>query len=125
MSEPIANAYATLAADAVVAGIVADRIYAGKAEQTAQPPFVVWQLIANTPGLQLAGRPTYDAQLLQVDAYSRDPVEARSLAFACRDALEAHAHVTRGPVDVPPADDVDGLQRWTLDVSYVWERGNG
>jgi hypothetical protein len=124
VSEPIANVRGILNSEPAITAIVADRIYMAQAEQTAQAPFVVFQLIANTPGIQLAGRPTYDAQLMQVDAYSRDPVEARTLAFACREALEAVAHVDRGPLDVGE-DQVSGLHRWTLDAAFIWERGNG
>ena len=124
MSDPIANVFGILNSEPAVTAIVADRIYMAQAEQTAQAPFVVWQMIANTPGIQLSGRPTYDAQLFQVDAYSTDPVEARTLAFACRDALEAVAIVDRGPLDMG-LEQVSGLQRWTLDVAFIWSRGNG
>lgn len=121
MSEPIANLYAILTADPAVSAAVADRVYMTQAEQGAQAPFVVWQLIANTPGLLLAGRPTFDNQLLQCDVYSRTQSEARAIAFACRDAIEGGARVTRGPIDAGTDKDT-GLQRWTLDASFVWER---
>jgi len=124
VSEPIANVQGILAADPAVLAIVADRIYMAQAEQTAAPPFVVHQLVSNVAGLPLAGRPSYDAQLFQVDAYSRDPVEAMNLAFACRDALEAVTHVDRGPLDMG-LDQVSGLYRWTLDAAFIWSRRDG
>lgn len=121
MSDPIANVFGILNTEPAVTAIVADCIYMAQAEQTAQAPFVVWQMISNVAGLQLSGHPTYDAQLFQVDAYSTDPVEARTLAFACRDALEAVAHVDRGPLDMG-TDQVSGLHRWTLDAAFIWGR---
>ena len=124
MSAPIANLQGILTTEPAVTAVVAGRIYMAQAEQTAAPPFVVHQLISNVAGLQLAGRPSYDAQLFQVDAYSRDPVEAMNLAFACRDALEAVTHVDRGPLDMG-LDQVSGLSRWTLDVAFIWSRRDG
>lgn len=121
MSDPVANVSGVLATEPAVAAIVADRIYMAKAGQTAAPPFVVYQMISNVAGLQLSGRPTYDAQMFQVDAYSRDPVEARTLAFACRDALEGVAHVDRGPLDFG-FEQLTKLHRWTLDAAFIWER---
>lgn len=121
MSAPIADVGGILKAESAVTAIVSDRIYMALAGQTAQAPFVVYQLISNVPGIQLSGRPTYDAQMFQVDAYSRDPVEARTLAFACRDALEAVARVDRGPVDMG-FEQVSKLYRWTLDAAFIWSR---
>lgn len=122
MSAPIANVYEYLSADQYVTAIVGNRIYSGKAEQTAQPPFVVWSLVSNVPQLQLAGRPTVDAQLMQVDAYSRDPAQARDLAFTCRDALESRdAVIGQGPRDFG-VEDATGLARWSLEAAYIWRR---
>lgn len=104
-----------------VPGLSADRVYFNHAQQGAPAPFAVWQVIVNNPGLVLAGKPKHDAQLFQVDVYSRDPSEARRLAFAARDALEGHAHVTRGPVPMG-VDPVTELCRWQQDVSVMWMR---
>jgi hypothetical protein len=123
MSAPIADVHGILATEPAVTAIVGDRIYMAVAGQTAQAPFVVHQLVSNVAGLQLAGRPTYDAQMFQVDAYSTDQAEARTLAFAARDALEAVSHVDRGPVDMG-FDSVAKLHRWSLDAAFIWRRGN-
>lgn len=121
MSAPIANVQGILATEPAITAVVADRIYMAQAEQTAAPPFVVWQMISNVAGIQLSGRPTYDAQMFQVDAYSLDPVEARTLAFACRDALEVVSHVDRGPLDMG-FEQASKLHRWTLDAAFIWRR---
>jgi hypothetical protein len=123
MSEPIANVAGILATEPAVTAIVGDQIYMAQAGQTARAPFIVWQMVSNVAGLQLAGRPTYDAQLMQVDAYSADQVQAKNLAFAARDALEAVSHVDRGPVDMG-FDSVAKLHRWSLDAAFIWRRGN-
>ncbi|PZP90520.1 MAG: hypothetical protein DI587_38480 [Variovorax paradoxus] len=74
------------------------RFYAfGMAPQKAEYPYAVWRTAAGAPGNTLSRRPLHDAGLFQIDVYaspSQGVETVRAVAFALRDALEGHAHVT-------------------------------
>jgi hypothetical protein len=74
------------------------RFYAfGLAPQKVEYPYAVWRTAAGTPGNTLSRRPLHDAGLFQIDVYalpSQGMAAVRAAAFAIRDAIEGHAHVT-------------------------------
>lgn len=66
----------------------------GMAPQNGPLPYAVWQAVGGSPENYLAGRPDVDSHTLQVDVYAEDPLTARSVVEALRDAIELHAHIT-------------------------------
>jgi hypothetical protein len=65
----------------------------GEADQGSAQPYAVWQLITGTPANYLGQLPDNDDTRIQVDVYASQPLVARALAIAIRDAIEPHAHM--------------------------------
>ena len=72
------------------------RVYQfGEAPQDCKVPFMVWQLVGGEPINAMNQLPDMDWFGVQVDVYGpeRDPVPARQVAVALRDALEPFGHI--------------------------------
>lgn len=113
-------------ADAGVKALIPDgashiRLYSfGNAPQGVVKPYAVHQLINGTPENYLGCRPDSDYATIQVDVYSDQASEVRTVAEALRDALEGDAYITswRGE-----SRDPDTLNyRFSFDVSFITNR---
>lgn len=70
------------------------RIYPfGEAPQNVTLPYAVWQLVSGVPENYLSGRPDMDSFTVQIDVYADTASDAREVAEAIRDAIEAACHV--------------------------------
>ena len=72
------------------------RVYQfGEAPQDCKVPFMVWQLVYGEPLNAMNQLPGMDYLGVQVDVYGpeRDPVPARQVAIALRNALEPFGHI--------------------------------
>ena len=67
----------------------------GMAPQNVQKPYGVWQVISGSPERYLAGRPDTEQHLLQIDVYSDNASEARTVLAAIEHAVELHSYVVR------------------------------
>lgn len=91
--------YRTLAAASAVTAIVgahpALRCYrhgeAPQHEGGAGEPYLTWFIVGDDPALQLSGAPNHDRISVQIDAWSRNDLQAEQLAKAVRAALEPRA----------------------------------
>lgn len=97
------------------------KVYFGNAPQGVTSPFIIWQLIDNAPGVTLSGLPAHDRQMIQMDAYTANPSQARTLAFNCRDKVESFLPVTSGPVYMGLDADTR-THRWMMEAEYIWQR---
>lgn len=80
---------AILVAESDVTDLVGQRVSPVIGDQDDVLPYVALTRIALTPQNHLAGVPTLDAALVQLDIFAATYAEARAVATACRDALEA------------------------------------
>jgi hypothetical protein len=78
-----------VAAGAVTALVPAERIQALRREQSTTTPAVTLQRIASTPHPHLRNSGGLMANLVQLDVWDSQYTRARSIASACRTALEA------------------------------------
>jgi len=85
------------AADATVTGLLGatpTRLYLfSQAPQEPVLPYAVWQLISGSPYNHLTCPPDADIFTVQVDSYATTATEARQVAEALRDAIQASAMV--------------------------------
>lgn len=96
----IANAvYSLLSGDAGVTAIASTRIYPNVAPQEAASPYAVYQVISADHQEVLGGSAGFSRTLVQVTCWSTSYDTARSLAEACRLALQGY-HGTAASIDV-------------------------
>lgn len=86
---PIKTIRNILVAAPAVTALVGQRISPNIRAQNEARPAVVLTLISLDPSNHLAGRPTADANRVQMDVFAESYNSARTVADACRDALEA------------------------------------
>lgn len=80
--------FAKLSADSAVAAIVGTRIYANRAEQAAQFPYVVFTMVSSIPDQTHGEASELDSTLVQFSCYASTYHAARDLRQAVRAALE-------------------------------------
>ena len=112
--------YATLMADATVAGIVAGRIYQDRANPNATAPYIVWRLLTATPENNLSHRPRADRESISVDVFARTERERQDLTVAARNALEPHGVVMT--VQSLGQETDTGLWRMNFDIDWFYHR---
>ena len=88
-----------LIAAAPVTAIVGDRVSYVTRSQSLAAPAVLLTVVSTVPQNQLAGAPTLDQSRVQLDVYADSYTQARALATACRNALEAAGYVTESEID--------------------------
>lgn len=110
----------TLEGSGAIAAIVGDRIFQTQAPQDKARPYVVWWIPSSIPGNNLSCLPEYDDQRVQIDCYSKSQIEARALAEAVRDAVEAKTNIVFGPWTEFESETL--LYRWSMDAEYLNSR---
>jgi hypothetical protein len=88
-----------LVADAGVLALVAQRISPLLRAQNETLPCVTLSLVSVVPANHLNGAPTLDQNRVQVDSWAATYTAARSVADACRAALEAAGLTMEGEFD--------------------------
>lgn len=83
-----------LLADATLADLVAQRIYAVPAPQNATEPYVVIQRISKNPLSNLSGSDNVVVDRWQIDAYALTIDSAEAIAKAIFDRLQLKNHET-------------------------------
>ena len=86
---PIQTVRNILIAAGGVTALVGSRISPVMRAQSEAMPCVTLTLVSVAPSNHLAGAPTLDANLVQVDSWAETYTQARDEANACRAALEA------------------------------------
>jgi hypothetical protein len=116
-------ALAVLKADSTVTGIVGSgsnaKISPLIKSQGITPPAVTLQRISLTPQNHLRGNGGLDQVRIQLDAWCTTYDRARSLANACRNALETAGHVMESEIDNYDPETDPGLYRITQDF-LIW-----
>lgn len=111
--------YALLAADVALAAIVSTRIYDTQVPRnTATPlsvPYIVGQVVSDSPLTVLDGPPGASNLRIQFDLYAPTKAELRALHQAVRAVLEPHA-VEEAAFDILEQD--TGMLRTSTDWSY-------
>ena len=99
-------------------------MYPAEADQSAAPPYIVYQRISSDPVSSLDGNSGLDAVRVQIDCYARTSIDAWSIARSVRAALTTGAAALRplliNESDAPP-DPSARLYRVTQDYR-MWER---
>jgi len=116
--------YSTLSADATVQGLVSDltvspnvhRIFTGFVPDNAALPYVAYQVITHTAFNKLSGAPDTQRKVAQINCISNDYDEAKSLAEACRAALDEIGYQSGGSDDYFPATQ---NYRTTIDFAFI------
>lgn len=67
----------------------------GEAPEGIKLAYLTWQTIGGVPENYLGDKPDVDNFVTQLDAYAKTLTEARAVAKAVRDAVEAVAYVTQ------------------------------
>jgi hypothetical protein len=80
--------------DATVAGLVSDRVYLDEAPQTDPYPLIIVEEDNIEPFDSKSGVSSVDHDTVRVFPYSTNKAQLRTLAKACRDALDGKANVT-------------------------------
>lgn len=80
---------AILVAAPAVTSIVGQNIEPVRQDQATDAPRVLLTRVSLTPANHLKGAPTLDQSRVQLDAFGVTYAQARSIADACRAALEA------------------------------------
>lgn len=93
MSAAEGQILATLLADAVVSGLVANRIYALVSPPGAPVPLITYQRISAIPINSLRGASGVVQARIQVDCWAATYEQAKDLAQAVRAALDANAEL--------------------------------
>jgi hypothetical protein len=114
---------ALLASATAVDDIIDGRIYAARAPQETQAPYIVWAIIDSG---QVEDHDTGSDEsplsdvLISISAYARNYAEAAALSAAARAAIEASDLTLT--IDVPRRDDRDDkLQIYRRDFDFtVW-----
>lgn len=88
-----------LVADGTVTGLVGQRISPVMTAQNTDLPYVILTRISLVPSNHLHGRPTLDANRVQLDVYAETYAQARTIADACRSALEAQDIAMESEID--------------------------
>lgn len=91
-----------------------------KSEQFYALPYCTWQLISGLPENNLDSPACMDAATTQVDVWATTAAEVRSVASACRSALESVAYITRLGGEEKETD--TGLYRISFDVEWIINR---
>jgi len=91
----------------------------GEAPDVTEMPYAVWQTVSGSPENYLAGVPSIDSWLVQVDIYAKRGTTARTVAEALRDAIESEAYITawRGE-----RKEGDNIFQYSFDVEFLTER---
>lgn len=79
-----------LSADSGVAAIAGDRIYINHLPQEPTFPAITFSNISSVPYMTISEKGSMDRSRFQIDAWSQDPVEAKTLSNAIRAALEGY-----------------------------------
>lgn len=79
--------YDTLRNDATVAGLVSTRIYPLVAPDNADTPYITYQVIDSGPHNKLVGAADSEQKTVQVNCTSNSYSEAKSIAVACKAAV--------------------------------------
>ncbi len=88
-----------VASGAVTALVPATRIEPVRRTQGLSAPAILMQRISVTPQNHLRGDGDLDANLVQLDIFASTYSAARSIADACRAALQTAGHVMDSEVD--------------------------
>lgn len=65
----------------------------GEAQQGAQVPYAVWQMISGTPANYLGQLPDMDGARVQIDVYASSQSGASAAAASIRDAIEPYGYL--------------------------------
>lgn len=79
---------AALLADATVLGLVGSRCYPTLAQQRADRPYIVYNLITNTPSLSHDGDANQTRMTLQIDVYGDTVDSVMDVSDAVKNRLE-------------------------------------
>lgn len=114
------NVQQLLEASSALVALVGSAIYQNKVPPDIARPYVVWRLIASTPGNNLSDLPETDDQRVQVDGYSASQAQAHAIGKAARDAIEVQHDIVFGPwSDYEPETK---LHRWSFDAQVIDSR---
>lgn len=95
----------------------------GHAPQDEVRPYAVWQTVYGNPVNSLACLPSEDLYGVQVDAYAKDPDDARAVAEVLRNAFEAsYNHVVS--YNGEDWEAATGLWRVSFTVEFWTERSS-
>jgi len=83
--------YLLLIADTDVSDLVADRVYPGRASQSAEYPRITIQRISTPRLIDMQGPSGLAFPRTQVDLWSRSPEEIKTLAHAVRELLHGYS----------------------------------
>lgn len=117
--------FAVCAADATLTALVGApgnmRLYpAGEAPRgsdgTVEKPYIVWQIIGDSPENYMGQAPDLDAFSVQFDVYAVTFDSAWAVAEALRNVVEQHAYVTRWNGD--GLDEATNLRRYSFDTQW-------
>ena len=114
---PIQTIVGYLTAAPAVYSLVNERVSPLIRAQNEALPCVTLSLVSVTPMNHIAGAPTLDQNRVQVDSWASSYAEVRSVADACRAALEAAGLVMESEIDGFEADADE--YRVTQDF-YIW-----
>lgn len=70
------------------------RVYAGKAPQKSDRPYLIWQTVTGSPENYLGDAPDVDSFSLQLDVYADSRASAIAVTQAVRDVVEQVGHIT-------------------------------
>ena len=115
------NVFTTLRANATVVSIVGTNIGGrGSMPQETAAPYVTWFTVGDDPHNTLSEPPSSDFSSLQIDCWSMDEAEVKSLARAVRDALDAAGHANRVVTDLREPD--TKLYRVGIEADFITQR---
>lgn len=96
MTAPLFKRCATNADVTALLGTDPVRVFPfGLAPLNVMKPYAVWQVVGGTPENLLAGRPSIERQLLQIDVYADSAEQARTVLATIEHAIELECYVTR------------------------------
>jgi hypothetical protein len=86
--------------DTTVSGLVSTRVYLDEAPQKDPYPLIIVEEDSDDPSDTKDGPSVVDHDTVRVFPYATDPDTLRTLAKACRDALDGKANVTYNTTEV-------------------------
>lgn len=92
----------------------------GEADPQPELPYAVWQTAYGSPDNYISGAPDTDRFGTQIDVYAREASEARDVAKAISDAIEAVAHITA--LNGESRDPVTRNYRYSFTADFIVNR---
>lgn len=121
MFAPIFEKVAADLASTALLGAAPTRLFpAGEAPEGVAYPYATWAQVGGSPENYITNRPDIDLHSIQVDIWAKELSDARDVARALRDAIEAHAYITRWGGEL--RDPETGSYRISFDADWYVHR---